>query len=570
MMKDWIGAFWVCVVAVSLAACGSDSGTAEDAGTGDVAGDTHTAVDVQDETVAADVGLDTAVEPEVLADIQSVETTPGLPTGLPFDLNRTDKGEPLTAEEITQFTKVVTGFYKNTGFFNWVWWTSHGMHPSHDPDMPDYRLYWQDTQAIKEGDTIRFVHTGGADNLCIRTGKLTNAAVAGYFMSGGDPMFGRIVEQYAKGFVALSKGLEWASEEPVVKYLQARAIFTVDHEYEMEGGRKVKVEYGPVKEQEKFDWNAHTIPNDENPYWGPIWVRSMRSKDDVPHMYRTVPYFRWIADHGETEEIKEAAALAVEYLSGFAKDIVDSGYYIRTKDKYGNAYIPKKEDGTDNDLASFVTYETVIPNGECSGKISSAYVGYGESLDNDCGLNDHTFYEDMATAGHYFNTAIIRYLHLAAVLTGLVAGDDEKAKQMLIGAIERADRLMADTKSPPEHKEWYPDLAAWLLVGAASGLPLTSQEARLVMEQYMASAAHYEGFAYWDPWDDSVPDGPFNYKPDRDGPANPDEPDGDTIKHIRLPEMGFILEYCFSPYKNPNGAPLLDCDIVADPAKWGL
>lgn len=487
--------------------------------------------------------------------------------GLPYEMTRPDVGEPLTDAEITAFTKAITGFYKNAGFFGWLWWTGHGMHSSHDPDMPDYRLYWQDTQSFKEGDTLRFAHTGGADNLALRTAKLTNAVAAAYLKTD-HPMFGRLVEQYCKGFVALSQGLEWSSEEPVVKYLQARAIFTVDHEYEMEGGRKVKVEYGPVK-NEKYDWNAHTIPNDENPYWGPIWVRTMRSKDDVPHMYRTMPLLKRVAANGQDPEVRKAAELAVEYLSGFAKDIVDSGYYIRTKDTDGNTYIPKQENGTDNDLASFVTYESVIPNAECSGKIASAYLGYGEALDNDCGFNDTNLYEDMAIEGHYFNAAIIRYMHLAAITTGFDSGDMVKTQTMLEGAIKRADRLTADEKMPLAHKEWYPDLAGWLLAAASSGLPLTSAEARLIAQEYSASAAHYEKFPYWDPWADGVEDGQFNYKPDRDGPSIPDDPDSPTRKHVRLPEIGFVLEYCFSPYLNPNGAKLLDCDVVANPDLWG-
>jgi hypothetical protein len=34
-------------------------------------------------------------------------------------------------------------------------------------------------------------------------------------------------------------------------------------------------------------------------------------------------------------------------------------------------------------------------------------------------------------------------------------------------------------------------------------------------------------------------------------------------------EMSFIFEYCWSPFRNPASAPLIDCDVVADPTQWG-
>jgi hypothetical protein len=33
--------------------------------------------------------------------------------------------------------------------------------------------------------------------------------------------------------------------------------------------------------------------------------------------------------------------------------------------------------------------------------------------------------------------------------------------------------------------------------------------------------------------------------------------------------MAFFLEYCYSPFKDPAGAPFIDCDVVADPSRWG-
>ncbi len=551
------GSWMLVLLACCCIACSSGDGGSGDGGTEGDAVEVRT-VDAAEVTGGMETLEETVAE--TAGEVGTEEVVEPLPPWyeLPFVVAREDSGEPLTDEEVTAFTRAVTGFYRDAGFFQWVWWTSHGLDATYDPEMLDYRLYWQDTQAFREGDAVRFVHTGGADNLMIRTSKIMNNAIAAYLMTG-EMEFGRIVRDYGRGTAALSMALEWASEDPLVKYLQARALFTHDHEYVLEGNRKVIVEYGPAKNEK----------NDENPHCGPIWVRTMRSKDDVPHMFRMVPLLRRVAAEGADPEVREAATLALEYMEGFAKDIVDSGYQIRTKDKEGNALVPIKEDGTVNDLASFVLYDALIPDAECSAKAAAAWIAYGDSQGIDCGEFDHNLYEDLATETHYFNLAIIRFFHLAAATNAIAVEDYAAAETLLYGLVKRSDRYMADKKEPADHSEWYPDLAGWLLAAGASGLPLTSAEARLIMTEYAASATHYAAYPHWDPWAEGMPEGPFEYKAPRDGHVVPGDPESGVRKYIRLPEMSFVLEYCFSPLRAPHGARLLDCEVVADPARWG-
>ena len=110
---------------------------------------------------------------------------------------------------------------------------------------------------------------------------------------------------------------------------------------------------------------------------------------------------------------------------------------------------------------------------------------------------------------------------------------------------------------PQEYEPvWMADVAAFLLAGGAAGLPLTHAEARSVQQQYLLSVEHYRGFAFWDPWDESVPDGDFGYKPDRG-------------LGVRPTELSYLLEYCYSPLRNIASAPLVDCEVVANPERWG-
>ena len=477
---------------------------------------------------------------------------------LPFEFLRADVGEPVTDAERTAFTKKITGFLKQVGYFDWIWRTSHGMDASNDQGWPDYRVYWQDTSAEKSGDTITFHHTGGADNIMIRTPKIMTQAISGYLMFGDEQM-GDIAAQFAKGIAAGFMGMEFGDND-TEKFITARTVFNNNHSYELEGGRKVVVDYDPVKVR-KEDWNAHTHPNADNPYWGSIWLRNMRSKDDVPHMLRSVFYLNELVRKTNDEEIKAAAELALYYLSGFSRDIVDQGYYIRTKGEDGVAHIPYDYDTGDTtdykDLASFNAFDGISPGGECTAKLNFGLVGYGDTQGNECGVGDGGLYEQMATHGHYFNYAIIRYFHVAAVVNALEAGENDVAYELLTGLADRFDTAINDDSERDEHERWDAELVPLFLAGAAAGLPLTSEEVRLIWTKYSESADFYAQWPNWDLWDASVPDGSVEWKPNDEG------------MYIRPEDLAAVLEYCYSPYRNKAGVMAVDCDIVADPSRWG-
>jgi len=496
-----------------------------------------------------------------------------LPEELPFELIRPAAGQAPTTAETSAFTQKITGFWSTIDYFRWVTWHSHGLHPSYDASMPDYMMWWQDTRAVKAGDTITFQHYGGADNIMIRTPKVLSQALSG-FMASGDPLMREIAVGYPKGVVALFQGLVFGNEDPVAQGVTARAIFTHNHSYETTDGRKVAVDYDPAK-VEKYDWNAHTVPNPDNPYFGSIWVRNMRSKDDVPHLFRLLPLLKRVAQNTDDADVRASTELAVEYLTAFAKDIVDHGYQIRTKEN-GEVYVPEDETGGVADLASFVKYEELSPNGECTAKLAAALIGYGQPLWNDCDDGINGPYEDLATTIHYFNYAIVRYFHLAAITNALAAGEPDTARTLLDGLVERIDAMVADDSEREEHWEWDADVATFLLAAAASGLPLTAAEAQIVQRELSLSVDHYlspsawreepcqQGANCWDLWDASVPDGQYDYKPTRDDP--------DEVlqkKYVRPEELAYLLHYCYSPWKNPAGVEPVDCDVVLDPSRWG-
>jgi formylglycine-generating enzyme required for sulfatase activity len=488
---------------------------------------------------------------------------PDYPKALPFSFTRADEGLPLTDAEIKAFTKKITGLWKDTHYFEWMYLTSNGMDESNPYGMPWYKAHLQDFSAEKQGDTVIFHHGGGSDNLWIRSGKMLNNVIAGY-LATGDPLLGKIAESYCRGMEAFFKGEEYSANDPE-RTIMPRCIFTQNHEYTVLG-RKVRVDYDPVKaEGEKYDWNAHTIPNHVNPYYGDIWIRNMRSKDDVPHIYRMVPMMMRLAREGKDESVRVAAEKAVAYLQAFGRDIVDSGYYIRQKDNEGNTLITFEEDNPwlVKDLSSFVNFEILVPNAECNAKMTSALLGYQDPLCNDCGSGTINLYDMVAGQIHYYNMAIVVYFHQAALTNALMNNQNAMALELLQGMSDRMDAMMMGKGKPTKETcpDWEPDLATHLLVAASSGLPLKSSEARLIASEYSKAADHYITWPNWDLWSPAVPNGYVSYIP-----GNSPTPD---TRVVGADELAYLLEYCYSPLKNKTGAKVCDCDVVLNPALWG-
>lgn len=488
-------------------------------------------------------------------DEKKKEAKLNLPAKLPFELARDgDTGEALTLQEIKDFTVKLTGYWKKADFFKWWYRASHGVDKS--TGLPDYSILWHDVEAIKKGDVVTFHHTGsgGAHNAMIPTNEVLAQAAAGYLLTGDKDM-AKIVEQFSKGVTAMFKGMLWDKND-TEKYIMARNIVTKNFSYTLDGGRKAAVDYSGWYVTSDDAWNTHQIHFPNNPYWGDIYIHNMRSKDDVPHIYRAAGFLAYVVAYGKDKNVVAAAKEAYEYLQGFAKDIVDSGYHIRTKGNDGKAYIPKE------DLASFVDYENIAPTAECNAKLISALLGYGDTRGLDCQYGSGGMYEKAAAASHYFNYKIFHGFHMSAVLHALIHGQNDAAKKLLTGLADRADKLTTGKghKQATKDPSWNRDLAVFLLQSASVGLPLTSQQARIIVTEYAKAVDAYKDFPRYDLWDKSVPDGTYGsnggYLPDDHGIVRPEE-------------IGFVLEYCYSPFKNPSGKIPVDCEIVKNMAKWG-
>ncbi|NOZ01972.1 MAG: hypothetical protein GXP54_08815, partial [Deltaproteobacteria bacterium] len=423
----------------------------------------------------------------------------------------------------------------------------------------DFLGWYNDVTATKDGDTVTFACKGGEHNMWINGSMVLSEAIAGYLLTG-DWTWGKLAEQYCKGLGAVVKGFVWDDSDPA-PYLMARSIFPLDNSFTMDAanwkddGRKKVVTFHDMYHIED-GWNAHTFPWPHNPTWGEMYVTNMRSKDDVRSIVRTTTFLPYLIADAKDDFVREACQETYDLMKGFNKDIVDSGYNIRTKGPDGVAYVIPC---SDQDLGSYVCYTSVDPTNECCQRLSSDLIAYGEQKTEDCGNCFGSLYDAFASAAHFYNIPIIWDYHMAAVGNALVYGDNDLAKKLMEGLKLRIDSYMHPADDEPGHLDhaWFRELAVMLVQAASMGMPLTWAEARLIHQQWTNAVEEFEAFPNWDPWSADVPDGKVDFRPHASDAG------------IKITAVTMFLEYCNSPFRNPAGVRFVDCDIVGDMTKWG-
>ena len=459
--------------------------------------------------------------------------------------------------------------------------TNHGLDKSVDASVMDYKLWWQDTTMRREGDTLVFTHVGRAENILKRTLKVMSGAAAGYRLTG-DPRMAELATQLMNGVVALSVGMEFEGEKPLVKYLQARAVFNRNHSYTVDG-RKVSVDYSPMYWDEThenwYKWNVHVFEIPDNPSYGKIWISSMRSKDDVPYIAMSLPTVVRVYHDTKNEALKQAAKRYLEYMRGFSQDIVNNGWYIRTKYRDGSTDIARdytKDGHPPADLGSFVHWESLFgPEAECNAQLGTMLTAYGVPGDKgDCGKGSLDTpgwsFEKLAFSSNWFNYNIYNYFHIGALSIAQSWGYSDLASSLMEGLVARFDEIRGNPELPnKDHDEFASDMAGWLISAATHGYPLNAAEARHIMQWYGESSDWYRAWPHWDPWT-SLKDG--EELSDYQAPRKDELDDGQGGKilksYMRLDEWPYLFEYCDSPHKD-QGVRFIDCTVLADPSKWG-
>ena len=547
---------------------GCDSNIASSDGDTNVDGDDSNAdgdkdADIPEEDVTDD---DTTVD----GDTENESDEEILTIQLPFKLDRPDNGDPIPPSELSDFSERLAGLLKKFSWFDYILRNSHGVDAS--TGKPPYAQWWSDVDAIKEGDTVTFMHRDlpehGGHNIGTNQYKILASSIAASLLSN-DPTINQLTALYCAGVSATMKGMVHDENDPI-PHLMARNVIAFNHSYTTHEGRKKVVNYEQWYHPYSR-WNCERFEYTDNPYWGTMWVTNVRSKDDVGGLLRNTAMIEHAANLSLDEGVRQACGETLELLRGFCSDIVDSDYYIRTKDDNGEPFIfslKEKPEGMriSTDLDNYITFDSLIPDSECNAKRANDWIGKRDGSLTDCGNGSQTDYEKISLYNNYPNANFYRSYHMANAYQSLLHGDNESAKLLLQGMVERFEEHMDyDLEDIPVSPDrWHMDLASALIRAAAQGYPLTSREIRLIHKYYERAMDFHKEWPYWNLWDESVPDGTHAIKPpDNDGSQ------GDERQYwIRIEDMSALIEYCWSPYKNPDGRSPVDCEIMGNPAKW--
>ncbi len=496
----------------------------------------------------------------------SLEESETLEQALSFEFVRTDDSEPLEEEQTRQFSETMRDFYRSTGYFDWLLRMSHGVDAS--TGKRDYRLWWGDTHALKENGVVTIVHDyseeHGGHNI-LKSNSMILASVIGGYLITGDATLAKLSELYCKGISSTMLGMVH-DESDDIHHLMARNVVTFNHEYTTHDGYSKAVDYSNWFFS--YDrWNCSRFQYVDNPYWGEVWVTNTRSKDGMGYLFLATSAVREAMLRAGDEAVRDACGETFELLQEFAGDIVEHDDRIRTKDADGVAYIPGADTGPPEadtgDLASFTAWDLLFPDAECNNKQVVRLIAHDEPRETPCTpFGGDPIYEIQSIQHNAPNGHIMRAYHIALIRWALNHGYDDMARTSLEGLEERfeRDRTMDLSKVNSAPDRWLRDIAINWIQAAGAGYPLTAEEVRQVHEYFTRAVETFSAFPEWNLWDASLSDGEYDWKP----PSSKTLDSGEQIQWMGAESMGLLLEYCLSPYKNPAGVDLVDCDILAE------
>ena len=482
---------------------------------------------------------------------------------LPFEYTRPEDGAPVAASALAAFSADLAGLLEEMSYFDYILRSSHGVDAS--TGLPEYALWWSDVEAVRDGAIVRFVHEDleehGGHNITGAHSRILGAAILAAFGTA-DPAAVRVATLYCKGVGALMLGMVHDEDDPLA-FLMARNVVAFDHEYSTHDGHLKAVEYSNWFHAYSR-WNCERFLYADNPSWGPVWVTNVRSKDDVGELLRVAGLMEMASLHADDEDLRTACGESLELLRGFAADLVDHGYFIRTKDAEGAPFIfsqTEKPEGMkeSTDLDNFVTFDPFFPGAECNAKRACDWVAYHDGTRNDCGDGGANLFERVSLENNYPNVNFFRAYHMANLLQALLHGDDTSAELLLEGLVHRLEEDMTydTTHVPVSGDRWHSDLSVALVRAAALGYPLTHREVRLIHQYYGRAVERLSGWPYWDLWADGIPDGVYDYQP----PNRALGEDGEEDHWIKVPDLAALVEYCASPFRNPAGVSPVDCEV---------
>ena len=516
---------FVLFLALFSLACSTGDGGADDV-------DTEPAVDAALEGTSEDTRVDSN-DPETATEPLLV---------------RPEAGEPVSDEEIAEVTRLYLETLAGTRFLDVTAERAHGWPRSDPQGRYWYGSWWSGVRVLKEGGEVTYRHADdGADNNGMRTAPLLSSACFAHALWGQDE---DLVRAFVRGFSSWGMAMERESL-PEQEVLLARAAYP-EPISSTDDGRTIHIDYStnrPGAEWTKDD-DPPTIyvHNPDNPHWGDLWVKNIRSKDDIGHMLQAMAFLPACtagAIAGEGGLAEDVATLEGIY-EPWCRRVEDDDWRIATIDEAWELTFPE------GDLAFFIQVQDI----ECKAMLAVRLYGRGGAGPLDCGDGLSMLDEQWALKNDFHQ--INRSFHEAAAALAQLRGQPEIARALLSGLAWRLDTIFdardAEAAGGPEYAGPHDkDLAELVVVSAAAGVPLTWREVRFLHDRIREAHAGYlsEGMMrHYHVFDVDTPDGEYAFNPDAGG--------------FFWRYLGFPLGLCASPYVSAAGMPALNCERVRE------
>ncbi len=460
---------------------------------------------------------------------------PDHPRSLPFEYVRPDVGAPLTDAEISVATTQYLDILAQTHWFKTTAERVHGW-PETDPrGRYWYGTWWTGVRALREGGKVTYLHSpDGADNNGLRTAQLAEGACYAHTLWGSaeiEHLLRRLMRGVASWFFAMERGADDLS------YRMARAAYpeaVVSNEMPL----PLYIDYG-ANRPGNDGATAYYVHLPANPSWPDLWVRNMRSKDDIGHLLRALGELDTCDGHFRDARAEDDLVELRRRFQGFSQRTRDNGWVIETLDRDQNVVLPSEG------LARFITLF------ECGALLTMEMVADRDPIDVDCGDGYDPGVEGI-DAIKSSAMQVARSFHVGAVQQALLHARPDLAQKLQQGVAKRLDTVMdlIDKGKPPANFGTG-DLVAFLLHAAHAGIPLTSREVRFLHGRIAEAHASYTSPARANDFRlfaVDAPDGEYSYEPGGSG--------------IDWKDLGLVLGLCAAQYRNPNGRVAVDCDSI--------
>ncbi len=484
-----------------------------------------------DDTVATDLPGEQAP-----ADIAGSDAEDIVPTDTPWV--RPAKGEPVSDVTIAEVTDLYIQILKDSRYFEVVDERLHGW-PQSDPEERFwYGTWWSGVRILKESGKVTYKHSNdGADNNGMRTAPyLSGAAFARLLWNRADHL--HVVQSLVRGFSSWVLAMQRTSL-PDAPALMTRAAY-FPPVTSTDGGREIYIDYSPTFPG--IDGGASVyVRNADNPIWGDMYIKNLRSKDDIGHMLLAMAMAKDAVEKSNDPGLTQDWAQLMDLYGAWARRVELNGWQIETVDKDWNVYLPLDDLAI---LSDFYGVERTI-------MLALHLVGGGQPTPElDCG--NGVSEAELVFAIKPDNAQQIRSYHEAAVAWLKITGHTDTARLLVQGLAQRVDTILdaREGPEPPAHPG-NQDLAELVLSSATVGLPLTWREVRFMHDRIRDAHASYlaeSAMRDYKVFDVESPDGEYSFTPDHDG-----------LFHRYV---GAVLGLCSSPFLDVSSNPVLDCDKI--------